>query len=170
MLSMRHILLSLGALSIPLVSSAPATSGARSEVPEVIPGPGLPSLASLGLTSEQLFALGKPESSEDDQSLMAVTRCGDQYGNVNNAIACYNYLRNLGRTDCRVPIGQRSVIMCTAGDIRIESSGVGASSWCEHVAMAVLYTVDHCTRPSQDVAGYAPAYGNGDLIVGTQRN
>ncbi len=53
--------------------------------------------------------------------------------------------------------------------------------------MAVLYTVDHCTRPSQDVAGkprviikisigtnpelgWAPAYGNGDLMVGTQRN
>jgi hypothetical protein len=30
-------------------------------IPEVIPGPGLPSLASLNLTSADLYAMGKPE-------------------------------------------------------------------------------------------------------------
>jgi hypothetical protein len=37
------------------------------------------------------------------------------------------------------------------------------------VALAVLYTVDHCTRPQQDVAGFAVANGNGNIVVGAQR-
>jgi hypothetical protein len=33
----------------------------RDDVPEVIPGPGLPSLESLGLTSADLYAMGMPQ-------------------------------------------------------------------------------------------------------------
>jgi hypothetical protein len=35
---------------------------ARDDVPEVIPGPGLPSLESLGVTSAELHAMGLPDS------------------------------------------------------------------------------------------------------------
>lgn len=45
-----------------VASAAPTALGVRSTVPEVIPGPGMPSLESLGLTSEYLFSLGKPDA------------------------------------------------------------------------------------------------------------
>jgi hypothetical protein len=53
-----------------------------------------------------------------------------------------------------------------------------------HVANAVLWTIDHCTRPDQSCAGklhlvrlrgpiltlyfagFQAAYGNGDLVIG----
>lgn len=62
-------------------------------------------------------------------SILTDSTCGTNYGSVNNAIACYNYLKNLGKQNCGVPDSQRSIIMCTAGDIRIEGFGIGASSW-----------------------------------------
>ncbi|KAH6720684.1 hypothetical protein BKA61DRAFT_570334 [Leptodontidium sp. MPI-SDFR-AT-0119] len=46
-------------------------------VDEVVPGPGLPSLASLNITSAELFAMPDPP-----------------------AVACYNYLNNFGTTAC----------------------------------------------------------------------
>ncbi|KAF3040206.1 hypothetical protein E8E11_003157 [Didymella keratinophila] len=159
-------LLSLAAVA----SAAPTVADPRSGLPEVIPGPGLPSLESLGLNSTYLYSLGKPENLNDgEMTIMADATCGSNYGSVGNAIACYNYLNSLGERQCAVPDSQRSIIMCTAGDIHVEGYGIGRSSWCKHVAQAVLWVIDHCTRPAQDTAGYAPAYGNGDLIIGTQR-
>lgn len=38
-------------------------------VPEVIPGPGLPSLESLGLTSEYLYSLPRPVSNDVDPGM-----------------------------------------------------------------------------------------------------
>lgn len=38
-----------------------ATAGVT-KYPEVVPGPGLPSLAELGLTSAQLYQMGTPKS------------------------------------------------------------------------------------------------------------
>ena len=43
-------------------SAAPTVADVRSELPEIIPGPGLPSLESLGLNSTYLYSLGKPEN------------------------------------------------------------------------------------------------------------
>ncbi|KAF3046335.1 hypothetical protein E8E12_002447 [Didymella heteroderae] len=135
------LLLSLATVA----SAAPTVADGRSALPEVIPGPGLPSLESLGLNSTYLYSLGKPENLNDgEMTIMADSTCGTNYGS-------------------------RSIIMCTAGDIHVEGYGIGHSSWCKHVAVAVLWVVDHCTRPAQDTAGYAPAYGNGNLIIGTQR-
>lgn len=47
-------------VALQTASAAPAPQDAAVNVPEVIPGPGLPSLESLGLTSEQLYAMGLP--------------------------------------------------------------------------------------------------------------
>lgn len=44
--------------------SAMAIDDRAAKVPEVIPGPGLPSLKSLGLTSAELYAMGKPTEGE----------------------------------------------------------------------------------------------------------
>ncbi|KAJ8112837.1 hypothetical protein OPT61_g4892 [Boeremia exigua] len=163
-MQIHALLLSLAALA----SAAPAVSEVRSTLPEVIPGPGLQSLESLGLNSTYLHSLGKPENFNDaEMSLLADSVCGSNYGSVGNAIACYHYLNNLGETQCGVPDSRRSIIMCTAGDVRIEGFGIGQSSWCKHVAVGVLWVIDHCTRPTQDTGGSAPAYGNGNLIIRT---
>lgn len=45
-------------------TSALAIDDRAAKVPEVIPGPGLPSLKSLGLTSADLYAMGKPAGGE----------------------------------------------------------------------------------------------------------
>jgi hypothetical protein len=44
-----------------LQAAAAAPHAEARAVPTVIPGPGLPSLESLGLTSEYLYSLPKPE-------------------------------------------------------------------------------------------------------------
>jgi hypothetical protein len=50
-------------LTIASLQAATASPlNARAEVAEVIPGEGLPSLQSLGLTSEKLYAMGLPPS------------------------------------------------------------------------------------------------------------
>lgn len=50
----------LAAIAALQTASAMAIDDRAAKVPEVIPGPGLPSLKSLGLTSAELYAMGKP--------------------------------------------------------------------------------------------------------------
>lgn len=66
MLSYKHTSALL--LSLATVASA-APADVRSELPEVIPGPGLPSLESLGLNSTYLYSLGKPDNRTSSQHL-----------------------------------------------------------------------------------------------------
>jgi hypothetical protein len=66
---------------------------------------------------------------DDEMAIMADSTCGTNYGSVSNAIACYNYLNSLGERQCGVPNSQRSIIMCTAGDMHVEGYGIGQSSW-----------------------------------------
>ncbi|OBT80469.1 hypothetical protein VF21_00877 [Pseudogymnoascus sp. 05NY08] len=154
------------------------------KTPEVIPGPGLPSLKELGLTSADLYKIGRPdssvkESSGDDSvktsSIQArfEPRCGPTdyaYVNVNDVIACYNYLKALGNQNCVAPSGLGIAHFCYAGAAEVTGQSLnpsGSSSYCHHVADAVLWSVDHCTRGDQSVAGFQAATGNGDLIVGS---
>jgi hypothetical protein len=44
---------------------------ARDDLLEVIPGPGLPSLESLGVTSAELYAMGLPESTSPNAITLA---------------------------------------------------------------------------------------------------
>ena len=62
-------------------------------------------------------------------TILADSTCGSNYGSVSSAIGCYNYLNSLGERQCAVPDTQRSIVMCTAGDIRVEGYGIGHSSW-----------------------------------------
>lgn len=62
MLSANYISsLVFGLAALHTTSAIPAPEA----VPEVIPGAGLPSLESLGLTSADLYAMPKPESSKN---------------------------------------------------------------------------------------------------------
>lgn len=70
-----------------------------------------------------------PAVKDGEMTIMADSTCGTNYGSVGNAIACYNYLNSLGERQCGVPDSQRSIVMCTAGDIRVEGYGIGHSSW-----------------------------------------
>lgn len=45
------------------LASLKLAAGAAIAQPEVVPGPGLPSLEQLGLTSAELYSLGKPNIS-----------------------------------------------------------------------------------------------------------
>ncbi|KAM3511614.1 hypothetical protein MY11210_004768 [Beauveria gryllotalpidicola] len=160
-------------LGLSLVSAAPAGE----QYPEVIPGPGLPSLEELGLTSAELYQLPVPKLPSADHTMSALYNpvCGPQdsrYTNVNGIIACYHYLNNLGTQDCK--IDRETSHFCYAGDATVLGQArywQGASSHCRDVAGAVLWTIDHCTRPDQSCAGIQAANGNGDLLVasGTKR-
>ncbi|KAL2192583.1 hypothetical protein P885DRAFT_82042 [Corynascus similis CBS 632.67] len=139
--------------------------------PVVIPGPGLPSLAELNLTSAQLYEMGVPEELSARGELLGKRfegLCGPAeaaYTNVNGLIACFNYLRNLGTQSC---VAGENTVMCTAGDAHVYGSALTgtASSYCSDVALGLLWVIDHCTRPDQSCAGAQAANGNGDLIVG----
>lgn len=117
--------------------------------PEVVPGPGLPSLASLNLTSAELYEMvpvGKhptlPYSSPfptvqdhpltsppptaagvKTEAALFTLECGPEdaaYTNVNGLIACFNYLNALGTTSCGVPgYGNPVIQMCYSGDAQV---------------------------------------------------
>ncbi|KAK4032533.1 hypothetical protein C8A01DRAFT_20400 [Parachaetomium inaequale] len=154
----------LGLASLQGVLAAPKA------YPEVIPGPGLPSLAELDVTSAQLYEMGVPkELSERDQALdkRYTGKCGPAegaYTNVNDIIGCYNYLRLLGTQSCAAG---RNTVMCTVGQANVYGSALNGqtSSACRDVAAGVLWTINSCTRADQSCAGSQAANGNGNLIV-----
>ncbi|KAH8106140.1 hypothetical protein BXZ70DRAFT_1004419 [Cristinia sonorae] len=140
--------------------------------PEVIPGPGLPSLESLGLTSADLYS-GTSVASLDarDELSSEFTRvCNDNgCGRVPraDAQACVNFLRNLGTTACVV--GQTSTVMCTAGRAVVTGTNLSGqssvSSFCQDVATGAQNVVTFCADSNGLVAGADAAFGNGNLIV-----
>ncbi|KAH7122737.1 hypothetical protein B0J11DRAFT_608287 [Dendryphion nanum] len=154
------------------ISAAP-TQG--TVVPKIIPGPGLPSLESLNLTSAELFALPSPFS-EDQMNTLVDGSCGPNdsaYTHVNLAIACYHFVRNLGSQRCEVPASGHAIYcLSESGDGKAHLTGrsltgrVEASS-CADTAAGALWTIDHCTRPGGSTAGLAPPNGNGNILVGT---
>lgn len=107
--------------------------------PEVIPGPGLPSLASLGITSDDLYKSKAytrnwlPLDRKWDliycigelviDSVNGLSKRFDNFcgggrgatGNVDDVIACFDYLNRLGTTRCGVPGDNNQHIFCTAG-------------------------------------------------------
>lgn len=122
-------------LSFSISSATPLRMTPRAKTyPEVIPGPGLPSLASLGLTSEMLYEMPRPSAPLALNRRNGVPDCGpsdDAYTDVNDIIACYHYLNSLGHQNCAVPnygISQ----FCRAGSgqaIGQSLTGNPESSW-----------------------------------------
>ena len=134
------------------------------KTPEVVPGPGLPSLKELGITSAELYKIGRPDScmrealnlskacqmlttiavkeSSGDDSVKTSSikarfepRCGPTdyaYVNVNDVIACYNYLKKLGNQNCVAPSGLGIAHFCYAGKAEVTGQSLeprGSSSY-----------------------------------------
>jgi hypothetical protein len=101
---------------------------------EVIPGPGLPSLASLGLNSEQLYSMPFDPSTDSGLDKLASgfdSICQDQtkYGApAEDVLSCYHYLNQLNTTNCQVsgPNGYKQVF-CTAGSAMVVGQNIGTA-------------------------------------------
>ncbi|KAL2194627.1 hypothetical protein P885DRAFT_62733 [Corynascus similis CBS 632.67] len=88
---------------------------------------------------------------------------------LDDVIACYHYLNKLGNIMCTTDY---RTIMCKAGKAHIRGNALhgSTSSYCRHIANAVLWAVDHCPRPNKSCAGNEMAAGNGDFLVGSMSN
>ncbi|KAF9522969.1 hypothetical protein CPB83DRAFT_911019 [Crepidotus variabilis] len=139
--------------------------------PEVVPGPGLPSLESLGLTSKELWAM-KPKSfnsSLEARSANFDNRCFTySTADVGNTIACFNYLVAIGDQTCTVSGHTR--LLCNVGDAAIEGVNlkpdVGpTSSSCFEAALAVQWIFTYCNVNGR-VGGLAQVDENPNFVVG----
>ncbi|KAL2072934.1 hypothetical protein VTL71DRAFT_10258 [Oculimacula yallundae] len=128
-------------------------------LPEIIPGPGLPSLASLNVTSTDLYAMPVPPNfspsvtgrSASPASMQKRAQfCYDFYSNKCStfwAVGCYNYLNMLGTTACGG--GTSWFTMCSVGACTVSGHAQGTisvSSYCRDVAFGVsviAYTCPH---------------------------
>jgi hypothetical protein len=87
------------------------------------PGPGLPSLESLGITPAELYAMtmeysaellarSKPVARYVDTCASATSSYHSPLVGWHNAVACGEYLNNLGTTPCVATGGQAGTVMC----------------------------------------------------------
>ncbi|KAJ4001235.1 hypothetical protein F5050DRAFT_31301 [Lentinula boryana] len=171
--SLLATLLLLTGSSTNAASVADITS-TKNTYPEVIPGPGLPTLAELNLTSEALYTMtpnfqtrSEPEFS--GRSELFTNECFTYTtANVDDVIACFNYLESIGGNTCG--IANTNVQFCFAGTAQISGSsidGPSAASLCSDVALGVQWIFTYCNINGQ-VGGAAAANGNGNLIVGVE--
>ncbi|KAJ7189366.1 hypothetical protein GGX14DRAFT_485149 [Mycena pura] len=142
------------------------------EYPEVIPGPGLPSLASLNLTSAELYQrvpspdIVKRLERRFNLICNQVPQCS-----VSDATACFNFLNALGHQACTVPDPFLSnILFCTAGGCNwggtnFKEGGGLVSSFCSDVATGGAAVVFGCSQSNGLVSGSNAANGNGDLVV-----
>ncbi len=113
-----------------LLGTGYASPVIRDEYPEVVPGPGMPSLAELGLTSWDLFEMTPiPADSGLNKRYICTTR--NQPCTIAAAQTCVNYLKNLGTTNCAV--GRSDTLMVSSGGCKINgistSGGSTSSYW-----------------------------------------
>ncbi|KAF2401665.1 hypothetical protein EJ06DRAFT_555331 [Trichodelitschia bisporula] len=141
----------------------------------VIPGPGMPSLASLGVTSEQLFSADFTDPHATSPSSVLHKRqsyCSLTYpASRANAIACRNYLIQTGTFTCSS--GPDFSVLCTAGDSEIlgwnyYNLNGGVNTQCSDAAVAASWVIDNCSScpgDSCDVEGSHPATYNSNFVV-----
>jgi hypothetical protein len=164
------------------IGSLALVSRAEKEV-FIKPGPGLPSLESLGITPSQLYNMTREAAANRDhhrQDKRWQDRCtngfdeGPRFGGSWGIQACGIYLERLGRSNCQV---RGKAVFCSAhhpddNSMPSEISGWSTaggftSSWCEDVAAAVTWAWA-CRKLYLDaicIAAQVAARGNGDLIV-----
>ncbi|KAF8557143.1 hypothetical protein OG21DRAFT_1407725 [Imleria badia] len=164
----------LAALSV-FATAVVAVPAATSSVPEVIPGPGLPSLESLNLTSADLYAMGPPPAASEYLLLVGArsadyTAVCQTYSTaaVNDVIACFNYLVSIGNNACAVTNPDLITWFCESGTAAISGSNTSGqptvSSTCYDVALGLQWVFTYCNVDGQ-VGGSQAANGNGGLIV-----
>ncbi|KAF3490709.1 uncharacterized protein GIQ15_00226 [Arthroderma uncinatum] len=153
-----------------LANAATIPSTEERAVRKVIPGPGMPSLESLGVTSEELYQ--QTTSTEAFKAMASLATQGQpscllgRYCTYEDALACHHYLARLGTQNCTV--GRTIVIMVTAGNCRFEAVNIGGNpsttSHCVDVAIGTSWMFAHC-RVENSINGANAANGNGDLFV-----
>ncbi|KAH6683353.1 hypothetical protein B0J14DRAFT_632943 [Halenospora varia] len=149
------------------ITALPTEATSEIVYPEVYPGPGLPSLASLGLTSKDLHTM-KPKL--NGRAVQFDGRCQTfSTANVNDAMACYNFLNSIGSSSCGT--NTANIIMCSTGTVQVSGAnllpGTSQTASCANCAVGALWSIQNCNNGGQ-VGGQAPAFGNGNLIMGVQ--
>ncbi|EAU89021.2 hypothetical protein CC1G_09990 [Coprinopsis cinerea okayama7 len=155
----------------------------------VVPGPGLPSLESLNLTSRDLAvrALERierlQEVAEDSKKLSNLTKrytptC-ETSPNLNGGLGflCYEYLHSIGNTICAVPATGSRFCHTTGGSPDVAWRGrvnwaFYAESSCANVAEGGLWVLNECrsywwAAPAWYALhpGTHAALGNDNLVV-----
>uniref|UniRef100_A0A8H7XK45 Uncharacterized protein n=1 Tax=Psilocybe cubensis TaxID=181762 RepID=A0A8H7XK45_PSICU len=176
MMFFRSLALCFLVSALTCIIAAPATSEdaklppTDSEYPEVIPGPGLPSLESLGLTSADLYRNRTMNAlssrNEDDYIIYCLT--GGATTSVSTAQVCINYLSSLGTGDCMVPANPDVITFCSSGQsvicgTNVWGNGQAVHSWCSDVAVTAQSIVDLCQTNGQ-VDGYGQAAENSNML------
>ncbi|KAG2008016.1 hypothetical protein CC2G_013491 [Coprinopsis cinerea AmutBmut pab1-1] len=134
-----------------------------SECPEIVPGPGLPSLASLNLTSADLCKspeefratfLGESELADAEPKKLVKRytpwcNSGSPRLDVAKAQGCYNYLYALGSTTCHVPPTGSRFCHSASGSKDVAWYGTSGNGWstqstCREVAMGGQWVLDNC--------------------------
>ncbi|KAK7053661.1 hypothetical protein R3P38DRAFT_3170996 [Favolaschia claudopus] len=161
-------LLALTLCAVGFANALPNTK----EFPEVIPGPGLPSLASLNLTSAELYQrVPSPDVVKGLERRFSLICNNVQECSTSDASACFNYLNGLGHQACTVPnVYLAGNTFCTAGGCHWYGSnwkegGGLVSSYCSDVATGGAAIEFGCSQTNGLVSGSNAANGNGDLVV-----
>jgi hypothetical protein len=121
----RFLSLSIFVLAVIALGSNAAAVATAETYPEVIPGPDLPSLASLNLTSADLYKMDyKALLSRRDPNPLLEKRfqlnCKGRKCQAVDAAACVSYLASLGNKLCKVganPLHER--VFCRSGSARL---------------------------------------------------
>ncbi|KFX94117.1 hypothetical protein V495_02312 [Pseudogymnoascus sp. VKM F-4514 (FW-929)] len=176
--------LSIISAIVALLAVSASASAAPAPVNELVTGPGLPSLESLGLTRKDLENMGRvkiPESYNAHRARSAllsgkraqaatIPTCEDNYTVPKaGAQVCINYLSALGTKPC-VITGKFVQVMCTDEGASISGANIKnlatVQSSCGDVAIAAQWIYDNCGVDTTNMnAGAHFAHGNGDLLV-----
>ncbi|KAN0114579.1 hypothetical protein V8E51_004123 [Hyaloscypha variabilis] len=169
-------MVSQGISFLSLLVMATCILAAPKTYPEVIPGPGLPSLASLNLTSAELYEMDyhtilSEFNRREETSILEAQfnlNCDGQKCQATDAVACINYLAKLGSKTCTMNFNNNlhQALLCTSNSARILAHQIEPNqvSSCEDVARGGGKIMDGCTKFGL-VSGQDAAWGNGDYIV-----
>ena len=185
---LSHIVIAVLSLLGSYASAAPPIKRTAYPVGVVRPGPGLPSLESLGLTNEDLYdpnylskrGIVLPSlNSTAIESRQAIRYCtSGPPAEVANINACQNYLASLGTTRCVAPSSGVEMCRASGADGTIYPAHVIGtarcsgtdSSYCSDVAPVAGFVIDQCNwfwnnSPHWVAAGGDAARGNGCLQI-----
>jgi len=137
-------ILSIATAILFLTTPITATAIQKRQTLTVIPGPGLPSLVSLNLTSSALYAMNRtvlPDGINYSQECGP----GDEPGAaISDVTACFNYLVVIGSEECS------SGRLCTAGTAAITSGGDLSETECINIAVVVQEIIVRCGTGTGD--------------------
>ncbi|KAK6330407.1 hypothetical protein TWF696_003504 [Orbilia brochopaga] len=152
-------------------AAAPTSAPVVDYTKLIIPGPGLPSVAELGLTNEDLTKpvpgleqLMARESENPNAVFKRYTpQCwGGPACSWSDAQGCYNYLVGLGNRPCKTSgIDQ----MCRVNGCSWQARTLNSrevSSPCSNAANGGAWVMNNCRG---NIRGSNAAWGNGDLAV-----